>query len=139
MKECDKSFESADDWHTHSKRHRYEKGYICLVDNCTEFFSINKDILLKVQFHLYLNHNVEPGCTGSISDGIISHHRECVEEGRAWCTECKQFVDKQDYIKLLEHFEAHLCQGVRTKLSSVRLMETFVAITKDPVERPARG
>ncbi|BCR99978.1 uncharacterized protein AKAW2_50320S [Aspergillus luchuensis] len=107
-KECTKIFTSIDDWRMHVGEYSFEKGHICLYDDCGELIPTAPDELRAHQCHLYLDHKVNYNDTEELAESFIEKNFYSVEEGRIWCSACRRMLELDNREEALQHFERHV-------------------------------
>ncbi|KAL5366505.1 hypothetical protein BJX96DRAFT_182645 [Aspergillus floccosus] len=137
--ECAKEFTSIDDWRTHVEDYSFEKGHICLYDDCGELISTRSNESLAHRSHLYIKHRVEPRYTEELAKSFIAKNFYSVGEGRIWCSQCRELLRLNNRAEVLDHFQRHIRGGSKIKIPGQTKYPAITRARKEEVGTPARS
>lgn len=115
-KECTKTFTSIDDWRIHVGGYSFEKGHICLYNDCAELILTRPNESLAHRSHLYMKHNVQHCETEELAKSFIDKNLYSVDEGRIWCPTCRSMLGLNNREEALHHFESHVRDGSQLEI-----------------------
>ncbi|GES60300.1 hypothetical protein AKAW_10481 [Aspergillus terreus] len=115
-KEYAKDFTSIDDWRKHVEGYSFEKGLICLHNDCGELIRPSSNKSRDYANHLYLKHNVEYSEAEKEAESSIGECDYSVEDGMVWCPACRRMWKLGNCEKAVDHIERHVCDGLQIKI-----------------------